>query len=104
MANDFHQVAKTTAIPDGGFELCEADDQLVIVFRVGEEFYCIDDVCTHDGGTLSDGDVQGCEIVCPRHGAKFDIRNGQALSMPATKNTKSHQVKVENGEIWVCLN
>ena len=104
MANEFHQVAKTSEIPDGGFELCEADDQLVILFRVGDEFYCIDDVCTHDGGTLSDGLVQGCEIECPRHGARFDIRNGQALTMPATQSTRSHQVKVQDGEIWVCLN
>ncbi|MCH2181315.1 MAG: non-heme iron oxygenase ferredoxin subunit [Mariniblastus sp.] len=103
MANEFHQVSTTSEIEDGSFELCEVDDRLVIVFRVGSDFYCIDDICTHDGGTLSDGEVSGCEIACPRHGARFDIRNGRALSMPATQDTRSHQVKIEGDEVWVRL-
>ena len=103
MTQEFHRVASTSEIEDGAFELCEVDQQLVLLFRVGSEYYCIDDVCTHDGGTLSDGEVSGCEITCPRHGARFDIRNGQALSMPATQNTRAHQVKLEGNEIWVRL-
>ena len=79
----------------------EADDQLVILFRVGDDYFCIDDVWTHDGGTLSDGDHYGFEIECPRHGAKFDIRCGKALCMPATQNTKAHEVKVDGDSILV---
>jgi 3-phenylpropionate/trans-cinnamate dioxygenase ferredoxin subunit len=104
MTNEFHRVGKSAEIADGGFELCEVDERLVIVFRIGSEYYCIDDVCTHDGGTLSDGEVHGCEIACPRHGARFDIRDGRALSMPATQDTRAHQVKLEGDEIWVRLN
>ena len=54
------------------------------LFHVGGEFYCIDDVCTHDGGPLSEGKLEDHAIACPRHGAKFDIRTGKALTMPAT--------------------
>lgn len=101
--SEYTIVASVAEIDDGSTRLVEVDDRLVILSRIGDEFYCIDDICTHDGGTLSDGLHQGCEIACPRHGAKFDLRNGKALSMPATQDTVSHQVKVENGSIMIRL-
>ncbi|MGI9496107.1 MAG: non-heme iron oxygenase ferredoxin subunit [Mariniblastus sp.] len=101
--SEYTIVASVAEIDDGSTRLVEVDDRLVILSRIGDEFYCIDDICTHDGGTLSDGPHQGCEIACPRHGAKFDLRNGKALSMPATQDTVSHQVKVENGSIMIRL-
>jgi metal-sulfur cluster biosynthetic enzyme len=58
-------------------------------------------VCTHDGGTLGDGELENFTIACPRHGAKFDVRNGQALTMPATEATVAHDVKVEGDQIFV---
>lgn len=99
--SEFTEVAKTSELADGEKILVEADDQLVILFRVGDDYFCIDDVCTHDGGTLSDGDHDGFEIECPRHGAKFDIRCGKALCMPATQNTLAHEVKVDGDSISV---
>lgn len=102
--SEYTIVASVAEIEDGSTRLVEVDDRLVILSRIGDEYYCIDDICTHDGGTLSDGPHQGCEIACPRHGAKFDLRNGKALSMPATQDTVSHQVKVENGSIMIRLN
>ena len=99
--SEFTEVAKTSELADGDKVLVEADDQLVILFRVGDDYFCIDDVCTHDGGTLSDGDHDGFEIECPRHGAKFDIRCGKTLCMPATQNTKAHEVKVDGDSILV---
>lgn len=84
--------------------LVEADDRLAILFRVEDSFYCIDDVCTHDGGTLSDGAHEGCEIKCPRHGARFDFRTGKALSMPATEATTVHEVRVDGEDILVKIN
>lgn len=103
MNNEFHVAAKVSELPDGGHLLVEVDRTLVILFRVGDEYYCLDDICTHDGGTLSDGDLEGFEIACPRHGARFDIRCGKALSMPATQPTGSHEVKVEGDQILVKL-
>lgn len=99
--SEFTEVAKTSELADGEKILVEADDQLVILFRIGNDYFCIDDVCTHDGGTLSDGDHEGFEIECPRHGAKFDIRCGKALCMPATQNTLAHEVKVDGESILV---
>ena len=102
--SEFHQVATKSEIELGGMLLAECDDQLVILFRVDEDtFYCLDDVCTHDGGTLSDGSFEGCEIKCPRHGATFDVKTGTATGMPATKPTASHEVKVDGDNILVKL-
>ena len=102
--SEYITVASVADIADGSMRLVEVDDRLVILSRIGDDYYCIDDICTHDGGTLSDGPHEGCEIACPRHGAKFDLRNGKALSMPATQDTVSHQVKVEDGSIRIRLN
>lgn len=99
----FVPVARTTDIPDPGRILVEVDDQLVVLLHVGGEFFALDDVCTHDGGPLSEGDIADHTIACPRHGAKFDIRTGAALTMPATQPTRAHEVKVENGEVFVRL-
>jgi 3-phenylpropionate/trans-cinnamate dioxygenase ferredoxin subunit len=101
--SQFVRVAQVTEIPDPGKLVVEIDDRLVVVFRVGGQFYCLDDVCTHDGGPLGEGRLEDHTIACPRHGAKFDIRDGRALTMPATKPTAAHEVKIENGEVLIRL-
>lgn len=101
--SEFTKVAQLADIPDPGKELVEVDDNLVVIFHVEGQVYCVDDVCTHDGGPLGEGDLDGHTIACSRHGAKFDIRDGNALTMPATEGTVAHQVKVEDGAIWVKL-
>ncbi len=101
---EFFKAAKVADVPDPGRLTLEVDERLVVLLHVGGEFFCIDDVCTHDGGPLGDGELSNFEVACPRHGAKFDIRNGRALTMPATEPTLSHQVKVEGDDILVCLN
>ena len=102
--SDFHFAAKTTDIPDPGKKLVEVEDRLVALFHVGGQFYAIDDVCTHDGGPLGEGELHGYEIACPRHGARFDIRDGRVLSMPATVPTVAHEVRVEGEDVMIRLN
>lgn len=99
--SEFVKVAKVSDIPDPGKRLVEVGDALVVLFHVGGRFYCIDDICTHDGGPLSEGELCDYAIACPRHGAKFDIRNGRHLTMPATEPTKAHEVKVVGDEVFV---
>jgi 3-phenylpropionate/trans-cinnamate dioxygenase ferredoxin subunit len=101
--SEFVRVAKAADIPDPGKQIVEVDDRLVVIFHVDGKFYALDDVCTHDGGPLGEGQLDGFCIACPRHGAKFDIRDGRALTMPATQATAAHEVKVEAGEILVRL-
>jgi len=100
---DFIRVAKASEIPDPGRRLVEVDERLVVVFHVAGHFYAIDDVCTHDGGPLGEGQLEGFSVACPRHGAQFDIRTGAALTMPATRPTAAHEVKLVGGDVFVRL-
>src|SRR5688572_30128695 len=102
--SDFVRVAKATDLSDPGQLLVEVEDRLVVLMKVGGQFFCLDDVCTHDGGPLSDGQLDDHTIACPRHGAKFDIRTGRALTMPATEDTAAHEVQLRGEEVWVKLN
>jgi len=101
--SDFELAVKAAELPAGGKKVVVIDDRLVALFHVGGKYYAIDDVCTHDGGPLAEGTLDGFEIICPRHGARFDIRDGRVLSMPATKDTVSHEVKVEGENVLVKL-
>jgi 3-phenylpropionate/trans-cinnamate dioxygenase ferredoxin component len=98
---EFHFAAKAADIPDPGKLLVEVDERLIALFHVQGRFYALDDVCTHDGGPLVEGDLCGYEIACPRHGARFDIRDGRVLCMPATKPTAAHEVRVVGGDVQV---
>ncbi len=103
MMSEFVQVAKASELPDPGQTTVEVEDRLVVVFHVAGQFYCLDDVCTHDGGPLGEGKLCGHAIACPRHGAQFDIRSGKARTMPATVATVAHEVKVEGDQVYVRL-
>jgi len=102
----FFPAVKESEIPDPGSLLVEIDQRLIVLIHAAGHYYALDDVCTHDGGPLSDGPVDSHQatIACPRHGAQFDIQTGAAKTMPATKATKSHEVQVENGMVMVRLN
>jgi 3-phenylpropionate/trans-cinnamate dioxygenase ferredoxin subunit len=101
--SDFVAVCKVADLEDLDRRLVEVDDRIVALFRVGETFYAIDDVCTHDGGPLSEGTLSEYRIACPRHGAQFDVRDGRALTMPATRDTAAHETKVEGDTVFVRL-
>ena len=102
--SDFIRVAAVSDLPDPGRMLIEVDDRMITLFHVAGKFYAIDDVCTHDGGPLAEGTLEGFAIACPRHGAKFDIRDGRVLSMPATQSTVAHEVKVDGIDVFVRVN
>ena len=100
---EFVKVADVSEVPDPGKTLVEVDGEMVALFHVDGTWHAIDDVCTHDGGPLADGELRNHTISCPRHGAKFDIRTGAALTMPAVRPTRAHDVKVEGSAVWVRL-
>ena len=75
----------------------------MVLFHVAGRFYAIDDVCTHDGGPLGEGQLEDFTVACPRHGAKFDIRTGAALTMPATRPTAVHEGRSAADDVLVKL-
>ncbi len=98
---EFVRVARTDDIPPGERFWFELGEETVVIFNVGGQFYCIADVCTHDGGPLEDGTLDGYEVECPRHGARFDVRNGAALCLPAVTPVPSYRTRVEDGILYV---
>lgn len=84
------------------FRLVDFDDIEVMVFNINGSYYAIEDVCTHDGAALSDGELKGCEIICARHGARFDVRTGEVTAPPAYENIRCFPTRVKNGSIQVC--
>lgn len=101
--NAYVKVAAVSSVPDPGRLALEINERLVVLFHVGGQFYCVDDVCTHDGGPLGEGPLHDHCVACPRHGAKFDIRTGAAVTMPATEGIATHDVRVEGNEVYVRL-
>jgi 3-phenylpropionate/trans-cinnamate dioxygenase ferredoxin subunit len=99
----FVRVCEVSLIPDPGQRVFDLEDRFIVLFHVGGRFWAMDDCCTHDDGPLGEGRLEGFAIECPRHGAKFDIRTGHVLCMPATRDTPSYQVKVEDGAVYVKL-
>jgi metal-sulfur cluster biosynthetic enzyme/nitrite reductase/ring-hydroxylating ferredoxin subunit len=100
-SHQFTPVAHAADLADKGRMVVEVEERLLVLVRVGDEFFALDDVCTHDDGPLSDGTVDDHTIACPRHGAKFDVRTGAALTMPATRPTQAHDVEVRDGQVYV---
>jgi len=98
---DWIDVAKVEELKPGFWRVVEFDDIEVMVFNVDGEFFAIEDVCTHDGGSLSDGELEGCEIICPRHGARFDIKTGKVTAPPAYEDLTAFPTRVENGVVQV---
>lgn len=100
---EFIAIGQESDLPDGKRIFVEIDRQPIVIFRVGGELYAIDDVCSHDDGPLGDGDLEGYEIICPRHGARFDIRTGKALALPAVVAIAAYPVRVVDQQIEVGL-
>ena len=75
----------------------------IAIARSAGRFYAIEDVCTHDGEALTGGEIEGCQIICPRHGARFSLSTGDALTPPAYEAVRVFATKVENGRLWVLV-
>jgi 3-phenylpropionate/trans-cinnamate dioxygenase ferredoxin subunit len=101
MTKQFVKVARESEIPEGESRVFAADGNRVLICRVAGELYAIDDVCTHDDGPLGDGWLDGYEVECPRHGARFDVRSGAVCRMPAASPVSTYPLKVEDGYVLV---
>jgi 3-phenylpropionate/trans-cinnamate dioxygenase ferredoxin subunit len=88
-------------IAAGDYASVEVDGRFVAVFNVDGEFLAIEDVCTHDGGGLSGGAVEGDQVICPRHGARFCLRDGRALTPPAYEPVRTYPTRVREGRVEV---
>jgi len=94
-------VAKTADVAPGTTRKVVVDGAELLVCNVDGTFYAIEDVCTHDVGELDQGELEGCRIMCPRHGAYFDVTTGAALTLPAVLPVPTYPVRIEGDDIVI---
>lgn len=88
------QVSPAASIADGDYAQVEVDAVLVAVFNIHGTFYAIEDTCTHDGGELAGGAIEDDVVICPRHGARFCLRTGAALTPPAYEPVRTFETRI----------
>ncbi|HAW52043.1 MAG TPA: biphenyl 2,3-dioxygenase [Flavobacteriales bacterium] len=98
---EYFEIASVEDLPVGERLFVDIGDLPLVIFNIAGQLFAIGDVCTHDDGPLGDGDLEDYNVVCPRHGAEFDLRTGKAVSMPAVVDIPAYPVKVRDGKIEV---
>lgn len=90
-------------ISEGEVKKCAAGEAVLALARIAGAFYCVDDTCTHGEFSLSEGevDVEECTLECPKHGSLFDLKTGEAITLPATRPVRVYEVLLEAGEVYV---
>lgn len=87
-------------VPEGGAKCVAVNNKPYALFKVGGRVYALDNRCTHVGGPLCEGDLEGSIVTCPWHGSRFDVRSGQVVGPPARVPVRSHSVTVEGGRVF----
>ncbi len=100
---EFVEIAPASELPSGERLFVEIEGKAIVIFNIADQLFAIGDICTHDDGPLGDGDLEGFNIVCPRHGAEFDVRTGKVMQMPAVIDVPAYPVKIIDGMIQVGL-
>jgi 3-phenylpropionate/trans-cinnamate dioxygenase ferredoxin subunit len=99
----FVTVARTDELTPGQGRLVQVNEKRIALFNVGGHYYAIDDVCPHRGGPLSEGELEGAAVVCPWHGAIFDLATGEVIRFPATAGVSTYTLRVEGEEIAIAV-
>jgi 3-phenylpropionate/trans-cinnamate dioxygenase ferredoxin component len=94
-------IAKVSDTPPGTISVHEIGDLRIALCNVNGRFYAIDDVCTHDGGPLDQGELDGELVECPRHGARFDVTTGRPMTLPAVRPVKTYAVTIDGDDVRV---
>jgi 3-phenylpropionate/trans-cinnamate dioxygenase ferredoxin subunit len=94
-------VAKKSAIAPGAMLRVLANDTAVLLCNCDGEIYAVQDLCTHDGGALDAGELEDCRLMCPRHGAYFDVKTGKALTLPAIFPLPTYTVRIDGDDVYI---
>ncbi|MBW8010525.1 MAG: non-heme iron oxygenase ferredoxin subunit [Chloroflexi bacterium] len=100
---DFVGVAREDEIANGERLFVEVDEFNIVVFNIAGKLFAIGDVCSHDNGPVGDGELEDHEVICPRHGAHFDVRDGKVLSFPAVVDIPAYPIRIIDGQVEVGL-
>ena len=101
--SEFKKVATTVEIPDGEMRAFQIGHDRIIICQIKGEFHALIDECTHDSAPISTGHIQNNELVCPRHGARFEIKSGAVKAPPALVPLDTYEIKIDGNDIYVKL-
>jgi len=96
-------IASTSDIPEGKLKVYEIDYHRILIAHTSNGFHAVADECTHDRVSLGEGCIHDDEIVCPAHGARFNLRTGAVVAPPAVVPLDTIELKIEGDEIFVLL-
>ncbi|MFN4218770.1 MAG: non-heme iron oxygenase ferredoxin subunit [Candidatus Bipolaricaulia bacterium] len=97
------KLARVSELAPGQYTSIEVEGERIALFNIDGRFYALKDVCTHDGGILTGGTLQGYIIECPRHGAQFDVRTGAVIRLPAYVGVQTYPVSIEGNDVFIIL-
>jgi 3-phenylpropionate/trans-cinnamate dioxygenase ferredoxin component len=100
---DYVAVGSVEELKDGDRLFVDIDGKPVVILKIAEQYFAIADVCSHDEGPVGEGEIEGFEIICPRHGARFDIRTGRVLALPAFVDIPAYPVRIVGDQIELGL-
>ena len=100
---EYIDIGPVSDVPNGDRLFVQIGEFQIVVFNIAGQYFAIGDVCSHDGGPLGDGELEDQQIICPRHGARFDIRTGTVLTLPAFEDIPAFPVLVENERLKIGL-
>ena len=100
---EYVEIAPVVDLPNGERLFIEVEGIQIVIFNIAGQYFAIGDVCSHDDGPVGEGDLEGMNIVCPRHGGEFDVQTGKAVQLPAVVDIPAYPVKVVEGMIQVGL-
>jgi 3-phenylpropionate/trans-cinnamate dioxygenase ferredoxin subunit len=101
MSSNWVDIGSAEAVSETVPLAAEVDGVAVVVLRCGDELYAVEDRCTHDGEALTGAEVEDCQIICPRHGAHFCLRTGEALTPPAYEPLRTYRARLAGGRVLV---
>jgi len=97
----FVEIAPASELPNGERLFIEIEGRMIVIFNIAGQYFAIADVCSHDDGPVGEGDLEGYNITCPRHGAQFDVRTGKVTQMPAVVDIPAYPVQVRDGNLFI---
>ncbi|HMS00821.1 MAG TPA: non-heme iron oxygenase ferredoxin subunit [Anaerolineales bacterium] len=98
---EYYEIIPASELPNGERLFIEIEGNSLVIFNIAGQFFAIADICSHDGGPLGEGDLEGFNVICPRHGAEFDVRTGKVVQLPAVDDIPAYPVQVRDGVIFV---
>ena len=98
---EYFEIAPASELPNGERLFVEIEGKSLVIFNIAGQFFSIADICSHDDGPVGEGDLEGFNVVCPRHGGEFDVRDGKAVQLPVVEDIPAYPLQIRDGTIFV---